>query len=531
MAMAMGRSKARRRQNAGSERQGSRNARGLLPLSALLPAFLAGPASAAQWVVVPTLSVSETYTDNVTLAPPGSQRSDWITQVVPGVSVAATGARLRLSAAYSAQFLNRANEGTTDLFHQLNARGDAELVQHVLFVDASSTVSQQNTSILGPQADSNVNTTGNRATVRTFLISPYLRHAFGTQAQGEARLTYSTVSTGSSSSLSNSQSTGINLNLGSGPSFRLYTWNLTYSKEIVDHTQGVGVASPNVETERITAFGRRLLTPTVAVISTVGYEDNSYLSTGPAPKGISWSTGLEWTPTDRTRLVATTGKRYFGSNRALNFSHRTRLTVWSLNYTEDVTTTRQQFLVPSNVDTAGLIDSLFISTFPDPVLRRAAVQTFITQNGLPASLSVPVNFLTDVPFVVKGWRGSVGILGIRNTLLADVFTQTRESTGGTVAGGGDFALGSTSKSSGLSLVWTSRLSNQLASNLTAGYTRNEFPSLNREDNVKFVRFNLTKQFQPRLSGSLDYRWLQNDSNQGGAGFTENAVTAAVSMRF
>lgn len=503
----------------------------LLRLSAVLPAFLAGPVSAAQWLIVPTLSVAETYTDNVRLAPAGSERSDFVTQVTPGVSVSATGPRLRLSAAYSPQFLYRANEETKDVFHQLNATGNAELVQQLLFVDATASVFQANASLFGPQADSNVNNTGNRTNVRTFLVSPYLRHAFGNYAQGEARFTYTTVNTDAAASLSNSQSTGIDLSLGSGPSFKLYTWNLAYSRQNIGYGSGQTTQAPNTVAETVSAFGRRLLTPQVAVVSTVGYEDNNYATTGPAPKGLFWSSGLEWNPTPRTHLSATTGRHYYGPSSALDFSHRTRLTLWSLNYSESVTSTRSQFLVPSSVSTAGFLDTLFLSSIPDPAARQTAVQNFIAQNGLPPSLTVPLNFLTNQYFLVKGWRGSFGILGIRNSVIANVFTQTSESTTAGQPGTGDFATSSSTKQTGGSLLWTTRLSSQTSSNVNASYTRNESPGLNRVDNLKNINLSLTHQFQPRLDGSLTYRWLQNNSNQVGADYTENAVVGAVNMRF
>jgi uncharacterized protein (PEP-CTERM system associated) len=67
--------------------------------------------------------------------------------------------------------------------------------------------------------------------------------------------------------------------------------------------------------------------------------------------------------------------------------------------------------------------------------------------------------------------------------------------------------------------------------VSASYTRNESPGLNREDNLKNINLSLSHQFQPRLSGSLTYRWSQNNSNQVGAGYKENAVVAAGNMRF
>src|SRR5215470_7072632 len=43
----------------------------------------------ANWLVTPSLKLTETYTDNVFLSP--LKQKDWITQVVPGISLTANG--------------------------------------------------------------------------------------------------------------------------------------------------------------------------------------------------------------------------------------------------------------------------------------------------------------------------------------------------------------------------------------------------------------------------------------------------------
>ena len=53
---------------------------------------------AAEWKITPGLDLKETYTDNVRLAPPGHEKSDFITQVNPGISQSGTGPRLKLNA-------------------------------------------------------------------------------------------------------------------------------------------------------------------------------------------------------------------------------------------------------------------------------------------------------------------------------------------------------------------------------------------------------------------------------------------------
>ena len=72
---------------------------------------------------------------------------------------------------------------------------------------------------------------------------------------------------------------------------------------------------------------------------------------------------------------------------------------------------------------------------------------------------------------------------------------------------------------------------QNTSILRVGYTRNEFPDIDRVDDLTDIRLGLTRRFQPRLSGSLFYRRQQNDSNQSAFNYTENAVTVTLMMRF
>ena len=495
------------------------------------PVLISAPRRALE--IVPSLFVEETYTDNVRLSSSGSERSDWVTRLRPGISITGTGARARFAVNYRPELIYRLQEDSQDTHHYLNANGNAELVQRLLFIDARASVSQQNVSLQGPLTESNVNVTNNRTSVGTFLISPYLRREFGHDAQGELRLTYSTVNTGNTSagvnsaSLADSTSNRIDMSLKSGPAYKLLTWNAAYRKESIDYDAG-----QEIDIERISAGARRLLTPTLGITGNVGYEDNNYITTGPKVEGTFWNAGPEWTPTPRTRLVATAGERFHNRYYFLDFSHRTRLTTWKVNYRDEITTQRQQLLVPTAVDTVDLLDPLFVSAIPDAQRRQQVVQALVNQFGLPESLLLPVNFFTTVPFTQKRLLASFGIQGVRNTLLANVFWQTREAlsmTSGPEAG--DLALSQNTRQTGTSLTWGLRMTAQTRSNVSVGYTRNETPGIARQDDWTYIRLSLTRQFRPRMSGSLNFRRLHNDSNQSGAGYTENAISAALNMRF
>jgi uncharacterized protein (PEP-CTERM system associated) len=496
----------------------------LLALSAALPVLLACPAWAAKWDIVPTLTVRETYTDNLSLAPDAAKQSDWVTQVIPGISITATGARLKFNATYAPEVTYYARgKQDNQVFQRGNASGSAELAQQLLFVEAGAKVDQYNVSLLRPLTTSNVNTTGNLATVRTFFASPYLRRDVGSALQAEARFTYSVANPDDTSALSNSVADRINLRLKSGPAYKLLVWNLDYARETIEYEGGTDTFN-----EVITANARRLITPTVGLLAQVGYDYYKSGVISPASEGPSWSAGLDWTPSPRTHLAATAGRRFYGDAYFLEFKHRTRLTTWGAGYSQSITTTRSDFFIPSTTSTAGYLDTLFSSQFPDPVARQKAVEEFIARTALPPSLNAPINIFSTQLFLVKTLQASAGILGVRNVLIANVFRLTSEGLAG------DLVLPTapnTSIQTGTSLLWNWRMTARNAWNLYAAYSRRESPFTGQIDKLTNVGMGLTRQFQPRLSGSLNYRRQQNDANFVGSDYTENAVSASLQIRF
>jgi uncharacterized protein (PEP-CTERM system associated) len=495
-----------------------------LSLTAALSALLACPAWAAKWEVIPTLSVVETYTDNRSLTADASKESNWVTQVIPGISIIATGARLKFNASYAPEVTYYTQgEQYNQVFHRLNATASAELAKQLLFVDAGAKVDQYNVSLRGPLTTSNVYTTGNRSTVNTYFVSPYLRHDFGSALTAEARFNYSVVTSHDTSELSNSVGERIYLRLANGPAYKLLTWNLSYSKDTNNYTE----SGLDTTSEVALATARLLITPTVGLLANAGYED--YARTiGRGSGGPSWSAGFDWAPTPRTRLVATAGQRFYGDTYLVDFRHRTRLTTWSAGYSQTITTTRNEFFIPAVTSTAAYLDTLFSSRFPDPVERQKAVEAFIARTGLPPSLDAPINVFVNQLFLQKRWNATAGILGVSNVLMANVFGQTIE---GLVANVVLPEAPNASIQIGTSFLWNWRMTPRNAWNLSASYSRNETPNTGQINYLTYVTMGLTRQFQSRLYGSLNYRRQQNDSNFVGSDYTENAVFATLRVRF
>jgi uncharacterized protein (PEP-CTERM system associated) len=487
----------------------------------------AAEARRGNWVFTPSLKVAETYTDNVFLSPEGSRQSDWITQLIPSISASANGPRLRLNAFYAPEIVYHAQTEREDkVFHRGNAVGTLEVSDKLLFLEAGATVDQYDISLQGPLTTSNVNITGNRATAATAYVSPYLLRDIGSAARAEVRFTYSAwESDEDEPALPDNTAGRILLRLTSGPSYRLFTWDVAYSGEKIEYE-----TQQETTSEVFTASARRSITSTVGLLLQAGYEryDTGLPETIEDPR---YSAGFDWTPTPRTRLAATAGQRLGEDTYGLEFRHRTRLTTWNVTYAEDITTAREEFFVPATQSTAGALDQMFLSQYPDPVARQQAVQEFIARTGLPPSLGAPVNFFSDQLFLQKRWLASAALQGVRNTLVATAFWQLRELVGSTSPIVGDFTQSESIRTSGGSLAWGLRLTPRTRWNLEAGYSRSKFLDSGEVDDFTYLQAGLTRQFQPRVSGSLSYRLQNKDSTQAGDEYRENAGIASLLVRF
>ena len=481
------------------------------------------------WEFVPGLKVAETYTDNVFLTQDALKQSDWITQVIPSLSIAGNGPRLRLNFNYAPEILYYARDTReNDVFHRGSAVVNAELARQLLFLEAGGKVDQYNVSLQGPLTISNVNATGNRATATTAYVTPYIERDFGSAFRGEARFTYSRVDTDDPRVLDN-DANRINLRLASGPAQKRLTSELAYKKEVISYDQ----TRQEILSEVLTTDARLLISSTVGLLGQVGYERYDSGIPGAQAEDPRWSVGFDWSPTPRTRLAATAGERFSEDTYSFDFRHRTRLTTWSANYSEDITTSRAELFIPVSGNTAASLDQLFLSQFPDPVARQKAVQQFIAQTGLPPSLAAPVNFFTEQLFVVKKGQASVALQGVRNTLIANVFTDTRNLlfANALQPATGDFAESNNIRQVGGSVAWNWRVTARNSWNMGIAVIRRDFLDTDRLDDLTVARLDLTRQFQPKISGSLSYRLQDNKSNQAGFDYTENAATAALQVRF
>jgi uncharacterized protein (PEP-CTERM system associated) len=495
--------------------------------------FLSRHVLAAERSITPNLTLKETYSDNIGLAPPGSETSDWVTEINPGISLTDTGPNLKFRAAYQMQNIFYAKErNSSRTYHSLSAGANAKLVDNLLFLDGNANVNQQNIFLFGPQPD-NTNITGNRTTVYTYSISPYLLHDFNALASSELRYTHDEVRT-LENALSDSKGDSALFNVTSGPAFSWLGWGLHYSQQIIDYSN-----YPTSKSEISSVDLRFPITPRFSLIGTQGYEkyDQSIGQNfvGQNFEGPFWTGGFSWTPSARTRIDYSTGYRFFGKTYALDASLHSRNTVWSVNYSDDVTTNRSQFLIPATIGTASVLDQLMTPSIPDPTLRKQWIDSFILNNKLPPSLAENVNYFSNGFFLQRRLQAAVALNGTKNTLILSVYESSRESLTSlkieSIFGTSNLVSNDNTEETGGSGMWVWRLTSRTNINANTSYTMSRHTATNITQRNWLTKLGMTRQFRPKLDGSVELRRNQTHSDQTGGSYLENAIMASALMRF
>lgn len=491
--------------------------------SAILMAGTTSAALAADWKGERGLTVSERYTDNVNLAPANRQREgDLITEIRPSIQINKNGARLQARISYALQSLAYLNNSEyNSLNHQLNAAANAELLNDLLFLDARTTVSQQNISALAPVGFNNTNATQNLTTVGTYSVSPYVKKRFGSFANGDLRIARSGIYYDSRSA-SDAVVDSMTGALTSGTSFSDVFWGINYR-----YTKNNNRFGADSELERASATVGYVLTRKFRVSGTAGSERNNFISMGDNKvDGPFWNVGFQWVPSVRTSVAATFGERFFGRTYSFDLSQRTRHTNWRASYAEDVSTsniTSLSYALQSELFACDIPPAKTYPTRASPIGNLYVIPPGedpgnCTQVGARFS---PDLSLTREIFIAKNLTAGVGLNAGKSNYNLAIYSRRRDLQ----------QSGTFDRQVGMNAGWNWRFAPYTTFNLNGNLMRFEVPAQNREDDLWSVAGSLTHRFRPKMSGSILARHQARTSNLPGNNFTENSILARVTMRF
>ncbi|MYM28231.1 TIGR03016 family PEP-CTERM system-associated outer membrane protein [Duganella sp. CY15W] len=500
---------------------------GGLPRNVAVLLLLAAPAvtARAEWTVTPTIRVRESYSDNYNLAPPEQARGQFTTEVSPGIRVSTSTPRLQLALSYTLQQIAYSHQPDRT-GQQLDAHGHGEIVPDWLFLDASATISAYNVSAFGPQLLDPTQSTSNGRTVRSRVLSPYLRHYF--RGLATAVLRHDDQHTGSGGLLDvRSKATTLQLTGDNGG--KGMNWDLN-----LRHVQTDDAAQTPITMEDVNLTLSYPVNTSIGTFVTAGYEKHDFHALGAAPRGKSGSVGGVWTPSPRTRLAASIGHRYFGKTYSLDAGYRLRNMFWTLNYSEDITSTHGEFLSLPPAALSDFLYDLWATRIPDPHKRRQAIQLFLAisqmlgQNG-------NVNFFSHRYYLQKQARLS-GVYSTPRTTVAlhlastGRTAQTSSAIDSALLGQDQLMLTDRTRQDSIQLGWSWRMSARGTVTLGVSHSRARSLSTGREDHNRVLSLNLARQLSSRINGTIDIRHAHHTSNHGG-NYHENSVGAALTLTF
>lgn len=520
-----------------------------LPLTVL--ALCLAPAAQATIRFQPTASTTETYTDNVALARDDQAQARFVSELTAGFTLTDTRPRATVSVDYQLHtYLYAGNvEGTRRANSTLTANTHASVIDELLFLDATASVGQQAVSAFGQQVNDNSYATANRANVKTYSVSPSLVHSFGAFARANVRYTHNSVDAGGGTGLGHSTGDSLSASLSNGPAFGRIGWGISVLRSDLDD----GVTGTTT-TQSATLNGSYSLSNNLRLTATVGDEKYDYktgntaAASAPNTSGRSWSGGFIWTPSPRTSLQLSAGKRYFGNTYSMAAMQRSRHTIWNLSYDENVTTNRDSFLNQSSVSTSSMVDALFAATITDPVARAQAVAAYIAAAGLPPTLANNTTYFSNRFQLQKQFLASVGFNASRSTLLLSVGNTKRTALSSVQAdsdllGSFNQAINDNTTLRNVNAALSYQLSSRSTLSATAGATRNESLSTGFVDHGKNYRLSFGRQFDSKLRGSVDLRRVEGNVGAGlgavpvgpagtigGAVYHENAISATLSLQ-
>jgi uncharacterized protein (PEP-CTERM system associated) len=481
--------------------------------------------AASKIVIKPSVVAEEVYTDNITLAAPGDERDDLVTDVSPGFLLSKPDGRVKLNLDYRLQSLFYRRETDRNTTHQkLRATMDTELVRKRFFIEGLSSIGQRTIGVDGLNAGDNIHVL-ERTNVRTARISPYFQNDFGGFASATARYTYETARY--SSRISDSNNNSLSLDLLSGRQFRRMPWELRYNQESLNREN-------RVDTERETTRGniRYHVNNSWSGVARGGVENyNSGIGrSNQFRDGTYWEVGPSWHPNQRLRIDFFYGNRSRSASVAWNptvrtalminwrdrtvgllpgevwkgsFSLRTRRTQWQLKYSESITTFQQLQFEGRYLD----LDTGELVITPEP-----------GQNV--EILPVDIFSLIDEVFLRKRGQLSFRINGAKGYVTIQYTDEQREHLESDI-------LRTVQRGD---IIWSRKVGYMTTASLDLGMQRTQ-DDAGQGGNLKQVGAMLQRSARAGLEVALIYRYSARDDRDNRRNYTENQLRFQISKEF
>ena len=492
----------------------------MLLLAALPSRAQEGGAAARALTVTPTASVRETITDNV-LLDDARKRSDSVTELSVGVRLASRG-RVRASLDYQLTgSVHARSSEENSVVNALRAAVNATVIDNFLFLDGSASISQQAVSAFGVQTTNATFDNRNRTEVRSFSLTPSLRGMVGNFARYDVRYTHGQQSS-AAGNLGDSTDDTVSATLRSAGASRV-GWALSALQQRTEFDAGRSTTTKNVKG----ALSYRA-SPDLNLSASGGREWSDLLRSADGGRN-TWGLGLEWTPTERTRLNAQREHRFFGNSHLLSFEHRMKRSTWRFSSSEDISTSSPSFVTTGSTAIFDLQFANFASMYPDAQVRTEKVLEWMQSRGFTRDAKYVTGFLQSAVTLNKRQELGVALVGPRTTLtLSAARTETRRLDEVAVPRD-DLSVADRVKQQAFSATFGYQLNPTDSLNLLLLQQRTEGSTADQRNELRSLSLNWAGRLGNRATVAFGARRAEFDSPT--TPYTENSIFATLGVRF
>jgi len=524
--------------------------------------FFSHQAQAISWTINKTIQAQEIYSDNITLAPSGNQQGAFVQAINPGLMITGQSALSTMNLNYRMQNLyNAGGNNSLNIYNQLQASSRSTFIPNTLFLNSTSSISQQNinNNLIGA---SNINGSSNSSNVYTFGIAPVWTPHISNYANGIFRVNANTIATSSNaSSFTNSTLAPISntfnlietMGLNSGAYFQRVRWNLAFNnnESFVENSKNISYRNSSA----------RIAIPFNAYFNVFvqgGYSNTNYQSfTGASNNGAYYTAGGQWQPSQRFSMTVGAGNNSYITVFISPISRLTWTTTYSDNsvgtsFGESSNTASTTTLGTNAAATSGIGGNGNSGQNWQTALRYQAprstwslthINTTTTSQQILAQNQLLVNpvtnlgpnqyiinnpILTNNVIVSRAWNLSVSFKPGKSTVTLNAYDQDYSYLN---------SNGNNQKVIGVSGNW-----NWMFASKTSLYLRPTWQTINNQGVANSQYYmaivGLNRAITPTLNGILEFHHMNNSSNISNInalnpinGYQENRVTATLSMRF
>lgn len=455
-------------------------------------------AHAADWEVVRSITIAETYTDNVRLASDAEgKQSDFVTQIEPGIALNGKGHFGVASLNYSVLGRIYAEQDDSNrIDHRLLSSAKVTLMPQHIFLDALGTISQELISPNGNLALQNIAATDDKSTVTTLSLSPYAIVPMGENTQAEVRYKYGEVIY-EKESATDAQSNEADITFKGSALAKQLLWSLSYQDARVDYEN-----RPVTEVNQTALAGLRYsITGSLSGYGNVGYEDHQGIAWPgeKSPSGKSWKVGMAWNPSEAVMFEVDYGRRFFGATKGMKLSFTTPHSSWTGSYREELSS--QQRLQFDRANAALLSNSAGLSASPDSIQFVASTVA-----------SIFIRKSATLGYSVKTAKTDTGI---------NLFHERRDFQDN----------GKEEIVRGINSAWGWAFIERTKLSLGAGWQEATDEPETFHNIVHYYDVTLNRQIRPKMQGAVAVRRNQQHGRISTNSYVENLLTAKLTYLF